>query len=70
MKRTFQSWWTSLPKGVKEKFCWNEGDKPHLNQGNYVWVTNMIEGNSKNLNPTVEEILDCVITDQIDARRK
>ena len=30
----------------------------------------MIEGNSKNLNPTVEEILDCVIIGQIDARRK
>jgi len=30
----------------------------------------MIEGNSKNLNPTVEEILDWVTTDQIDARRK
>ncbi len=29
----------------------------------------MIEGNLKNLNPTVEEILDWVITDQIDARR-
>jgi len=45
MKRTFQSWWGSLPKGVKEKFCWNEGNKPHLNQVNYVWVTNMIEEN-------------------------
>ena len=41
-----------------------------MNQVNYVWKTNMIEENSKNLNPTVEEILDWVITDQIDARRK
>ncbi len=70
MKRSFQSWLISLPKDVKEKFCWNEGDKPHLNQVNYVWVTNRIEGNSKNLNPTVEEISDWVITDQIDAGRK
>ena len=67
MIRTFEEWKNSLPVEFKEKISF-EG-KPLLNNVNYILLSNLISGMPK-LNPSVDELLDWIVTEQIDAKRK
>ena len=67
MIRTLVQWKNSLPPELKEKISFNE--KPLLNNLNYILLDNLISGTPK-LNPSVDELLDWIVTDQIDAKRK
>ena len=68
MIRTFEQWWNSLPDQVKKRYEMNES--PHLSHVNYIWVTNLINNVSEELNPSVEELLNWIKSEQIDAKRK
>jgi hypothetical protein len=68
MTRTFGKWWSSLPNQLKENY---ELDKtPHLSHINYIWVTNLINNVSEELNPTIEELLVWIKSGQIDAKQR
>ncbi len=70
MVRTFHQWWESLPSHTKEIYHQNGKNAPQLNRINYIWVTNLINDSSKEMNPTVEELLEWVKTGQVEAKRK
>ena len=57
MTRKFEEWWKSLPNESTEE---NENKKPHLSHVNYIWVTNVINNVPKEMNPTVEELLEWI----------
>jgi hypothetical protein len=70
MGRTFDQWWSSIPADVRSKVrAGDEGNKPLLNQINWVWVKNLMDKRA-DLNPTAAELLDWVTSGQIDAMRK
>jgi len=66
--RTFDEWWNSLPRQLKERYEIDE--TPQLSHVNYIWVTNLINNVSEELNPTVDELLEWVKSGQLDAKRK
>ena len=68
MVRTFHQWWESLPSD-KEIYHQNGKNATQLNHINYIWVTNLINDSSKEMNPTVEELLEWVKTGQVEAKR-
>ncbi len=70
MVRTFHQWWESLPSDIKEIYHQNGKIIPQLNRINYIWVTNLINDSSKEMVPTVEELLEWVKTGQVEAKRK
>lgn len=70
MIRTFHEWWESLPQDIKEKYYQNNDDVPKLNHVNYIWVTNLMNNSSEELNPTVDELVDWIKTGQINAKNK
>jgi len=43
---------------------------PQLNRINYIWVTNLINDSSEEMNSTVEELLEWIKTGQVEANRK
>lgn len=70
MGRTFDQWWSSIPADLRSKVrAGDEGNKPLLNQINWVWVKNLMDKRA-DLNPTAAELLDWVTSGQIDAMRK
>ncbi|MFY9300758.1 MAG: hypothetical protein WAO91_06175 [Candidatus Nitrosotenuis sp.] len=70
MGRTFDQWWNSIPSDLRSKVrAGDEGNKPLLNQINWVWVKNLMDKRA-DLNPTAAELLDWVTSGQIDAMRK
>ena len=70
MGRTFDQWWSSIPSDLRSKVrAGDEGNKPLLNQINWVWVKNLMDKRA-DLNPTAAELLDWVTSGQIDAMRK
>ncbi|MEM2786243.1 MAG: hypothetical protein QW177_09085 [Candidatus Nitrosotenuis sp.] len=70
MGRTFDQWWNSIPADLRNKVrAGDEGNKPLLNQINWVWVKNLMDKRA-DLNPTAAELLDWVTSGQIDAMRK
>ena len=70
MGRTFDQWWNTIPTDVRSKVrAGDEGNKPLLNQINWVWVKNLMDKRA-DLNPTAAELLDWVTSGQIDAMRK
>ena len=70
MGRTFDQWWNSIPADLRSKVsAGDEGNKPLLNQINWVWVKNLMDKRA-DLNPTAAELLDWVTSGQIDAMRK
>lgn len=70
MGRTFDQWWNSIPADLRNKVrAGDEGNKPLLNQINWVWVKNLMDKKA-DLNPTAAELLDWVTSGQIDAMRK
>ncbi len=68
MTRTFDEWWNSLPNQLKQKYEVEE--TAHLSHVNYIWVTNLINNVSTELNPTVEELIDWVKSGQLSAKRR
>ncbi|MFM8658408.1 MAG: hypothetical protein EB150_07850 [Nitrososphaeria archaeon] len=70
MGRTFDQWWSSIPADLRNKVrAGDEGNKPLLNQLNWVWVKNLMDKRA-DLNPSAAELLDWVTSGQIDAMRK
>jgi hypothetical protein len=70
MGRTFDQWWNSIPADLRSKVrAGDEGNKPLLNQINWVWVKNLMDKRA-DLNPSAAELLDWVTSGQIDAMRK
>ncbi|MBM3905854.1 MAG: hypothetical protein FJ354_04115 [Thaumarchaeota archaeon] len=70
MGRTFDQWWNSIPADLRNKTrAGDEGNKPLLNQINWVWVKNLMDKRA-DLNPSAAELLDWVTSGQIDAMRK
>ena len=70
MGRTFDQWWSSIPADLRNKVrAGDEGNKPLLNQINWVWVKNLMDKKA-DLNPSAAELLDWVTSGQIDAMRK
>ena len=70
MGRTFDQWWSTLPADLRSKVrAGDEGNKPLLNQLNWVWVKNLMDKRA-DLNPSAAELLDWVTSGQIDAMRK
>ena len=67
MIRTFVEWQKTLPIELKEKLSSNK--KPQLNTINYIWLENLMNEDGK-LSPTIEELFDWIISEQIDAKRK
>jgi len=55
---------------TQEIYHQNGKNAPQLNHINYIWVTNLINDSSKEMNPTVEELLEWVKTGQVEAKRK
>lgn len=70
MGRSFKDWLSSQDQSVVAKVrAGDEGNKPLLNQINWIWVKNLMDKKA-NLNPTSAELLDWVTSGQIDAMRK
>ncbi|MGI0003985.1 MAG: hypothetical protein ACREAX_01680, partial [Candidatus Nitrosotenuis sp.] len=60
MGRTFDQWWNTIPADVRSKVrAGDEGNKPLLNQINWVWVKNLMDKRA-DLNPSAAELLDWV----------
>lgn len=70
MGRTFDQWWNTIPADLRNKVrAGDEGNKPLLNQINWIWVKNLMDKKA-DLNPTAAELLDWVTSGQVDAMRK
>jgi len=70
MGRTYEEWIKSIDQTlVAATRKGDEGNKPLLNQLNWIWVKNMLDKKSE-LNPSSAELLDWVTSGQIDAMRK
>ena len=66
--RSFLEWKNSLPKDVREKYF--ENDNNPLNHVNYIWVTNLMNNSSNEMNPTVDELVEWIKTEQVKAKMK
>ncbi|GFN39475.1 MAG: conserved hypothetical protein [Marine Group I thaumarchaeote] len=70
MGRTYEEWFNQQPKELRDKVrAGDEGNKPLLNQINWIWVQNLLDKKA-DLNPTSAELLDWVTSGQIDAMRQ
>ena len=70
MGRTYQDWLNTQDKSLVAKVrAGDEGNKPLLNQINWIWVSNLMNKKA-DLNPTSAELLDWVTSGQIDAMRQ
>ena len=69
MGRTYEEWLSQQdPDLVSQVRAGDEGNKPLLNQVNWIWVKNLMSQKA-DLNPTSAELLDWVTSGQIDALR-
>ena len=66
MIRTFDEWKSILPDEFKEKVS---NEKPELNMINYIWLGNLMNGDKK-LSPNIDELLNWIISEQINAKRR
>jgi hypothetical protein len=70
MGRSYQEWIKQQDQAVVAKTrAGDEGNKPLLNQLNWIWVNNLMKQRA-DLNPSSAELLDWVTSGQIDAMRK
>jgi hypothetical protein len=70
MGRSYQEWIKLQDQAVVAKTrAGDEGNKPLLNQLNWIWVNNLMKQRA-DLNPSSAELLDWVTSGQIDAMRK
>ena len=66
MIRTFDEWKNTLPEEFKEKIS---NEKPELNMINYIWLGNLMNGDKK-LSPNIDELLNWIISEQVNAKRR
>ena len=66
MIRTFNEWKSILPEEFKEKI---PNEKPELNMINYIWLGNLMNVDQK-LSPTIDELLNWIISEQVNAKRR
>ena len=66
MIRTFDEWKSTLPEEFKEKIS---NEKPEFNMINYIWRGNLMNVDQK-LNPTIDELLNWIISEQVNAKRR
>jgi hypothetical protein len=65
-KRSFESWWATVPKDLRQKACkGDEGNKPLLSQINYVLLHLYLAG-KYDAKPTSEELNDWLHSGQLD----
>ena len=70
MGRSYEDWLKTQDKALVDKVrAGDEGNKPLLNQINWIWVSNLMNKKA-DLNPTSAELLDWVTSGQIDAMRQ
>lgn len=70
MGRSFEEWLAQQDANLVAKVrAGDEGNKPLLNQVNWIWVKNLMS-NRADLNPSSAELLDWVTSGQIDAMRR
>jgi hypothetical protein len=70
MGRTYEEWIKTQDQATVAKVRkGDEGNKPLLNQINWIWVKNLMDKKPE-LNPSSAELLDWVTSGQIDAMRK
>ena len=67
MARSFDEWIKSLPIDLKKRYEIDK--KPLLSIVNYIWVSNLINNESSQSIPTVEELVDWIKTEQVNAKR-
>ena len=67
MKRTFDEWWNSLSHELKNKYEFQK--KPQLSHLNYIWVSNLVNNVPEEMSPTIEELLEWIKSEQVDAKR-
>jgi hypothetical protein len=56
-------------RSAKQSQKWRRTKQAVANQINFIWVSNLMH-NKPDLNPTAHELLDWIVTGQIDAMRK
>ena len=70
MGRSYEDWLKQQDQALVAKVrAGDEGQKPLLNQINWIWVANLMSQKA-DLNPSSAELLDWVTSGQIDAMRK
>ena len=68
-KRNFESWWATVPEDLRQKARkGDEGNKPLLNQINYVLLHLHLAG-KHDAKPTHEELKDWLHSGQVDVLR-
>ena len=68
-KRSFEDWWATVPEDLRKKTRkGDEGNKPLLNQVNYVLLHLHLAG-KHDAKPTHEELRDCLHSGQVDVLR-
>jgi hypothetical protein len=69
MVRTFDDWWRTVPEDLKKKTrAGDEGNKPLLNQVNYVLLHLHLAGKHES-KPTHDELKDWLHSGQVDVLR-
>jgi hypothetical protein len=69
MVRKFDDWWRTVPADLKAKTRkGDEGNKPLLNQVNYVLLTLHLQG-KHDAKPSHEELKDWLHSGQVDVLR-
>ena len=67
MVRSFDEWIKSLPIELKKRYEFDK--KPPLSIVNYIWVSNLINNESIQSIPSVEELVDWIKTEQVNAKK-
>ena len=68
-KRSFGSWWATVPEDLRQKTRkGDEGNKPLLNQVNYVLLHLHLDG-KHDAKPSHEELKDWLHSGQVDVLR-
>ena len=68
-KRNFNDWWASVPSDLQQKArAGDEGNKPLLNQVNYVLLHLHLAGKHE-AKPTHDELKDWLHSGQVDVLR-
>jgi hypothetical protein len=68
-KRNFDSWWATVPEDLRQKTRkGDEGNKPLLNQVNYVLLNLHLTG-KHDAKPSHEELKDWLRSGQVDVLR-
>ena len=68
-KRNFESWWATVPEDLRQKTRkGDEGNKPLLNQVNYVLLHLHLAG-KHDAKPSHEELKDWLHSGQVDVLR-